>query len=154
MSFLGVMFDTEKLTMEVTPSRLIELTDLVSSWLLKTHAFLRDVQSLVGKLNFVTSCVRPGRVFISRILNFLRQFTQESQSLEISDQLKKDLTWWYRFLPLYNGVSLLNLDEWSEPDEFFASDACLLGCGGICGKSFFHCEFPDFILGQKLHINA
>ena len=34
------------------------------------------------------------------------------------------------------------------------TDACLTGCGGICGLYFFHTVFPQFISVQELHINA
>ncbi|CAG2194905.1 RP-S9e [Mytilus edulis] len=154
MSFLGVWFDTEKMTMEVTPDRLLEIFDLVSFWLNKDTASLKEVQSLIGKLNFIASCVRPGRIFISRILNFLREFKNEDCILEVSVELKHDLLWWSEFLEIYNGVSLLNLQEWTEPDEYMASDACLVGCGGVSNGQFFHCVFPDFIVQQSLHINA
>ena len=154
MSFLGICSDTDKMTMEVTQDRLQEITQLVLCWLEKTSVSLRDVQSLVGKLNFVASCVRPGRIFISRILNFLREFTDDHCFLEISEELRKDLFWWSEFLQIYNGISILSLEEWTEPDEFMASDACLIGCGGICGSFYFHCDFPQFIVQQNLHINS
>ncbi|CAC5366108.1 unnamed protein product [Mytilus coruscus] len=154
MSFLGVWFDTENMTMEITPDRLVEIFDLVSFWLNKDTASLKEVQSLIGKLNFIASCVRPGRIFISRILNFLREFKNEDCVLEVSLELKHDLLWWSEFLEIYNGVSLLNLQEWTEPDEYMASDACLVGCGGVSNGQFFHCVFPDFIVQQNLHINA
>lgn len=154
MSFLGIWLDTEKMTMEVTPDRLEEIHKLLSEWLLKNSATLKEVQSLVGKLNFIACCVKPGRIFISRILNFLREFKEGVSSLVVPFELKKDLSWWSKFLDVYNGISILNIEEWTEPDEFLASDACLVGCGGVCQKNFFHCEFPWFIQEQHLHINA
>ena len=123
-------------------------------WLNKNSASLREVQSLVGKLNFIASCVRPARIFISRILNFLREFEDENCILEISMEFKKDLLWWSEFLYIYNGVSIISQQEWTEPDQYLASDACLTGCGGICNGFFFHCTFPEFILAQNLHINV
>lgn len=30
----------------------------------------------------------------------------------------------------------------------------MVGCGGICGSSYFHREFPEFLLQRSLHINA
>ncbi|CAC5422083.1 unnamed protein product [Mytilus coruscus] len=125
-----------------------------SAFIDKDTASLKEVQSLIGKLNFIASCVRPGRIFISRILNFLREFKNEDCVLEVSLELKHDLLWWSEFLEIYNGVSLLNLQEWTEPDKYMASDACLVGCGGVSNGQFFLCVFPDFIVQQNLHINA
>ncbi|CAC5386532.1 unnamed protein product [Mytilus coruscus] len=67
---------------------------------------------------------------------------------DVSVELKHDLLWWSEFLEIYN------LQEWTEPDEYMASDACLVGCGGVSNGQFFHCAFPDFIVQQNLHINA
>ncbi len=46
------------------------------------------------------------------------------------------------------------LANWSVPDYTFASDACLVGCGGVAGNEYFHSSFPEFITSQELHINA
>ena len=54
----------------------------------------------------------------------------------------------------FSGVSTMDLEERSQPDQFAASDACLTSCGGFSEGIFFHSKFPDFILKQKLHINA
>ncbi|VDI65035.1 DnaJ homolog subfamily C member 10 [Mytilus galloprovincialis] len=66
----------------------------------------------------------------------------------------KDILWWKIFLPLYNGVSMMLIEEWSKPDEIFSSDACMTGCGGMFKEHFFHVEFPDAIVNEQLHINA
>ena len=69
MSFLGVWFDTESLTLEITRDRLEELLELLEKWESRSSASRQELQSIIGKLNFVSSVVKPGRVFISRLLN-------------------------------------------------------------------------------------
>ena len=70
MTCLGVLFDTVNFTMTVTPDRLRELQeDLLPRWLQKKSASKTDLQSLIGKLAFVSKCVRPGRLFLCRILD-------------------------------------------------------------------------------------
>ena len=56
------------MTVEVTPERMIEIKELVTSWLVREEASLKELQSVIGKLNFVAACVRQGRIFISRLL--------------------------------------------------------------------------------------
>ena len=73
MEFLGITVDTVKLTLEVTPERVREISLLAEAWLRKKKASLRDLQSLLGKLHFVSTCVRPGRIFVWRLLNWLRE---------------------------------------------------------------------------------
>ena len=55
---------------------------------------------------------------------------------------------------VYNGVSMITANNWSSPGEVFTTDACLTGCGGLCARSFFHAEFPEFISIQNLDINS
>ena len=109
MEFLGILIDTIKLTLEVTPQRLLEIKQLVVEWLNKEKATRKNLESLIGKLAFVATCVRGGRVFISRLISALNQFTHVPSS--ISEQIKLDVRWWHRFLEKYNGVSILWLHE-------------------------------------------
>ena len=153
MVFIGVHFNSITLTLSITEERLFEIRALVSHWLQKRDGTLRELQSLIGKLNFVAHCVKPARIFISRLLNWLRQIQNTDTPQEIPLEIKKELRWWLQFLPKYNGVSMMDLEEWSDPDQFCATDACLVGAGGTFDESYFHCEFPGFIRSKKLHIN-
>ena len=40
-------------------------------------------------------------------------------------KLKTNLKWWYIFLPRFNGVAMMDLEDWGEPDDLAASDSCL-----------------------------
>lgn len=155
MLFVGVLFDTVKMTLEICPGRLQEIQVLVSEWLKKSNASRKELQSLLGKLSFVSSCVRPGRIFVQRLLTFLRSiFSQPEQRFTLPEYIKGDLRWWQVYLPEYNGVSMMFIENWSQPDEILATDSCLNGCGGVLGSEYFHSKFPSFIQEQNLHINA
>lgn len=151
---LGVLFDTIKMTMSVTSERLIEIRELVEKWLLMKTASKSNLQSLIGKLLFVSKCVRQSRLFINRLLRQLRSLKHPHHHFNLKKEFKKDLLWWLRFLKVYNGVSFLSRYMWSSPDEVFSTDACLSGCGGISGNQYFHSEFPEFILQLELDINC
>ena len=57
---------------------------------------------------------------MSRKLVWLRVRYKVSQTQHLIQlYVKKDLLWWHRFLPFYNGVSMMLTEEWSEPDEIF-----------------------------------
>jgi hypothetical protein len=60
------------MTLEVTPDRVVEISLLVESWLKKNKSSLKELQSLLGELLFIAGCARPGRIFVSRLLNWLR----------------------------------------------------------------------------------
>ena len=69
---LGVELDTNAPTLSVGCERLDEIECLLAHWLTRTTATKSALQSLVGKLVFVSKCMRQSHVFISRILRLLR----------------------------------------------------------------------------------
>ena len=107
-----------------------------------TSVSRKDLERIIGKLQFVAACVRPGRVFISRLLNTLHSLAPgQSQPMDL--QTKKDLLWWEKFLPTYNGVSMMWMEQRLTPNSVIASDACLQGAGAIFwGKGYFRLKFP------------
>ena len=60
MEFLGNTVDTIKMTIEVSEHRKIKLIQLLDGWLQKHTFNLKQLQSLIGKLSFVTNCIRAG----------------------------------------------------------------------------------------------
>ena len=66
MVFLVVLLNTVTMTLEVTPERLAEIRALIFQWIDMSSASLTQIQSSLGKMNFIASCVRPSRIFISK----------------------------------------------------------------------------------------
>lgn len=110
---------------------------------------------LVGKLVFVSKCVKQSRTCLSHILELLHALSDsDSRSkVRLSDDFQHDLAW-RRFLPQYNGVPFLYSAPWSAPDAVFSTDMCLSGCGGASGNEFFHCEFPSSVMSRGLDSNS
>jgi len=153
MEFLGILFDTVTMTVEITENRLSELRVLLSSWLCKKTASKVEIQRLVGKLQFAAKCVPAGRLFISRMLEVLRGLRQQNHRTRLSVDFKRDVRWWNCFMCRFNGVSMM-LEEWSEPDSVISTDACLTGGGGWMHGKYFSSVFPEEVLKLDLHINA
>ena len=89
MEFLGIICDSVKLTLEISDNIILEIKNLLREWNEKTKATKREIQSLVGKLNFIGSCVKAGRIFVSRILNWLRNMYDEKVTVLIPKIIKK-----------------------------------------------------------------
>ena len=140
--FLGVLCNSETFTLEITKERLQEISELIERWLSWRTVSLRQEQSLAGKLNFVCSTVRAGRVFLSRIFAFLQSFAGQPGRKAITLEIRKDLFWWQTFLHQFNGVTMFPESRWKAPDTIVSTDSCLEGMGGWAEGEFFHCSFP------------
>jgi hypothetical protein len=55
MIFIGILFDTQKLTIAIDENRLTEIRLLVECWMHKMMASKKELQSLLGKLNVTSS---------------------------------------------------------------------------------------------------
>ena len=63
MTFVGILAYTIKMEISLTPDRLTEFKHETTSWLEKDCASKKDIQCLVGKLNFASSTVCAGHLF-------------------------------------------------------------------------------------------
>ena len=147
MVFLGIEFCTVSMTVRVDESRLVEILALLVTWIRKSAASRKEIQSLLGKLSFISAVVRASRIFLARMFEFLRGLPKTGR-ICLSEGFKKDVLWWHRFMPLFNGVSMIANRDWSSPDSVFATDACLLSFGGYMEseKSYFYGYFPKKFL--------
>ena len=96
MTFLGILFNTKNLTISVPPDKLANLSCLVKDWLLRCSTTIKDIKKLLGKLSSVAACVKASKIFINRILNWLRNChasTSENELSSIPLEVKKDLFW-------------------------------------------------------------
>ena len=152
MEFLGTTVDTMKLTLEILPHRLCEIKALLQKWDGRRYATKKQLQSLIGKLNFVTNCVHSGRIFLSRLIAVLTELPDNRTGLLPVD-IRDDITWWQTFVHKFNGTSMLWLYDSMQIDQDLASDACLAAGGAVCNKEYFHFKFPDEILQETHHIS-
>lgn len=110
---------------------------------------------MVGSLNFVCECVRPSRVLMARMFNFLKGMPKRGDH-QLSEEFKRDIYWWSKFMPMYNRVSLIPAPYCAEAGSVLVTDACPTGCGGFnyATREYFHTKFPDKLLAQEQHINV
>ena len=141
LEFLGITFDSNTMTMEISEQKMRDIKKELQTWFLKTSAKRREVESLVGKLQSLAKCVRAGRIFLSRLIQWIRTMDRRYE-YSIPQEARKDIAWWARFIEEYNGVALMWLVKEPGQDTIVQTDACLTGYGGICGQQYFRAQFP------------
>ena len=73
MTYLGVSFDTIDMCMHVESDKIVELKNVLVKWARITVAKKHELQSILGKLIWVSKTVRYSRIFVSRIISELRK---------------------------------------------------------------------------------
>ncbi|VDI13485.1 Hypothetical predicted protein [Mytilus galloprovincialis] len=69
LMFLGIEFDTQNLIMRLPNEKLVKLSQKIRDTLDSSKITLKDMQSLLGLLNFACKVVAPGRTFCRRLIN-------------------------------------------------------------------------------------
>ena len=108
-SCLGVIINTENFTISVPDEKLAEIKQVCSQWEHKTYCSKCDLQSLLGRLLYVTKCVKASRPFLNRMLDLLRQADKQAKVV-LTEDFHRDLNWFSQFLTKFNGVAFFSHD--------------------------------------------
>lgn len=139
MEWLGFNFDTREMTVTIPKAKLQSVLEEIKEWEGKTVAGRRELQSLVGKLAHISTCIRHARKFMCRLLAQLRG-TPKFHKQRISIELRKDLKWWERCAAHLNTKQMLPLG-WPTFD--LECDACLKGGGGFSRDQYYDIPYPE-----------
>ena len=164
MPYLGVMFDTEKMTMSVPPDKVAEVREELNIWKKKTTGSKKTLQKLLGKLFWISRCVRFSRPFMARLLNQLKSMHSQpdNKKMKLSESCHLDILWWDRFLRRFNGVQmiynddplLLSLDQLLETSaEVNCGDAQMWGGGAYYADQFWSRPFPTWLKDGSIPIH-
>ena len=164
MPFLGVNFDTMRLEMSVPVEKLTEVREAISLWVRKSTATKKTLQQLLGKLFWVSKCVRFSRPFMGRLLGQLKSMHKltNNKRAPLSEPCRLDLKWWDRFLRRFNGVQLmfpddpimLSLDQLEEVGAHVnCGDAQMMGGGSFYGNEYWSRPFPKWLQDPQIFIH-
>ena len=147
MIWLGIMFNTMNMTMSIPKEKLDTIISDLHSWRNRTHATKREMQSIIGSLQFVAKVSPPVRLFVNRMLDCMRD-TPKFGSHSLSWGFKKDVDFFLELLPQINGVKILDKSQ-LVAKECIQLDACLTGCGAWCGTQYYGRTFPQHVTDAK-----
>ena len=139
----GVLFDTVKMEARL-PEDKIDKLKLLNLFQSKRKATLRELQSLVGYLNFACKAIVPGRAFKRRISNLIIGTTKSYHHIRLNKSFRSDIRVWKIFLDNFNGRSMFLNEQWVYSNEVkFHSDACEKGGAAFYGSKWFYLDWPN-----------
>lgn len=110
--FLGIEFDTISMQMRLPQVKLVELREKIQFCISAKKITLRELQSLIGSLNFACQVVASGRAFIRRLVDATVGIRKQSFKIRVSTVIRLDLEVWLQFLHNYNGITLFPHRLW------------------------------------------
>ena len=152
LTYLGIEFDTIALEMRINDDKCQELRFELEKWSKKTVATKSDLQSILGKLLWVSRAIKFSRCFVLRIIAELKKLKFQTQKITLSPEIRKDFLWWEKFMMVFNGVHLLVPNI---PSVQISGDACPMGYGvwNPDTREYFSSKFPLFLQDPKIPIH-
>ena len=118
LTLLGIQIDTEEATLSLPPEKLLRLQQEVAKWVARKSCTRKELESLLGTLQFACRVIPAGRSFLRRMIPLLSHASSAHHHIRLSKHFRSDLAWWKVFAEQWNGVGLL-----PQPDE--APSVCL-----------------------------
>ena len=122
------LVDTLNLRFEIPRVRLDHICSDLQGWSSRKGCTKRELQCLIGSLQYLTRVFPWGRAFIHRMIRLISNNRPPHAPIRISMGMRLDIQWWLDVLPSWPGIFLFYDSAWS-PLDYFEVDASLVGHG-------------------------
>ena len=136
--------DIETRTFSIPPDKLRDIMEQCVLMFLRDRFTKQELQSLLGKLLFVSHCVAGSRRFLNRILSTLCK-NHTANVILPNDSFQRDLLWFIQFLIPFNGIVTFRC---SPVLYHVFVDATLVGMGAVWGKRVYTAGIPWELWGR------
>lgn len=118
---------------------------LLTSFYSRRKVTLKELQSLIGLLNFTCSVILPGRTFLRRLIDLTIGVQRPHHRIRLNKEAKDDIKVWMRFLAGFNGRAFFLDSLWvtSTSLELFTDAAGSKGYGAVFGRKWFNGSWPE-----------
>ena len=114
LQFAGIELDSVRQKARLPLDKLTKCRTLLHHFHKKRSVTLREMQSLIGFLNFCCSVVIPGRAFLRRLIEVISGLTRPYHHIRLNRESKHDIRMWLTFLDNFNGRVFFLSDRWEN----------------------------------------
>ena len=144
LKFLGLIIDTVDRLVKIPEEKTLELILLLEKFLNRKKVTLKELQALVGALNFYSRAVTNSRAFNRRFYQAMSGIQQQHHFVRITENIKEDIRVWLQFLKSFNGTRYFPEVSWLDSSvlEFYTDSAGSAGCGAYFQGQWSFFEWP------------
>ena len=144
LSFAGIELDCLAFEARLPQEKIHKCLSAIEHTLSHKKVTLKELQSLIGLLNFACCAIIPGRVFLRRLINITIGVKRPNHYIRITQDVRKDLALWKSFFQSHNGKSMFLEDAWCSSShlKFYTDAAQSLGFGIVFGRKWAYGKWP------------
>ena len=152
ITYLGIEIDSSRLTIQLPLSKLSDLHSTLLLWQDRRSCTKREILSLIGKLSFAAKVVKPGRMFLRRLIALSTTAAKLNHHIYLNNEARADIEWWCQFLHNCNGMSIIPTHYIDSNQLCLFTDASNLGFGALYHHEWFSLPWPSAF--TTYHINV
>lgn len=139
LEFMGIILDLVTMEARLPLDKVERIQTSLTGFKSRKSCTLRELQALIGTLNFACRVVPPGRPFLQRMIALTRKVSQPHHHIKLNSGFFKDLNMWQEFISGWNGVGFFLPTSWVNSDslQLYTDASGSIGFGGIFASQWF-----------------
>ena len=128
---------------------------LVHQWVGRKSCERKELESLAGKLAHAFRVVKPGKIFMRRMVELLKGARRPYHRIRLNLSFRSDLLWWDRFLASWNGCSMIPTDQ-AQATHVWMDASGVFGCGAFnpTSERWIQLEWPASFSDGVLNLGS
>jgi hypothetical protein len=153
LTFLGIELDTLAMEARLPLDKVDKIKVALKATMKRRKVTLRELQSVIGLLNFACCVVVPGRAFLRRLINLTKGVVRPHHRIRLNREARLDLSAWNEFIDDFNGKSLFLDDQWQNSEKLclYTDASGKIGYGAIFDSRWFYGKWEDISM-ENFHI--
>ena len=145
LQFAAITLDSALFEARLPEDKLAKCCVMLHNFYTRRTVTLKELQSLIGLLNFTCTVVAPGRAFLRRLIDLTKGIQKPHHNIRLSKGAKSNILIWLRFLEDFNGKSFFFNDIWetSHTLHLYTDAAGSAGFGAVFGCHWLHGIWPE-----------
>lgn len=144
MSFAGIELDSMRQEARLPEEKVEKCFKLLDQYHRCKKVSLKDLQSIIGYLNFCCYIIPVGRAFLRRLIDLCIGIEKAHYKIRLNTEARADLATWKTFLASFNGKGFFHENGWEGPKStsVFTDSSGSHGFGGLHGNKWFYGPWP------------
>ena len=145
ITYLGIQINSHNQTIQLPDDKLHELITLLPTWLHKKKCTQKELLSLIGKLRFASKVIRPGRIFLSRLITIAHTVKRLHHSIYLNKEAQADVKWWIDNITHLNRRFVIpdNFTITSDDIKLYTDASSTIGFRAIYHNAWFQSTWPS-----------
>ena len=143
ITYLGIQIDSHTQTISLPQEKINDLATMLPSWLNRKKCTQKELLSLIGKLAFASKVIRPGRIFLRRLITTAHTVKRLHHFIYLNKEAQKDIKWWRDNFKHLNRKHFIpdNFTITTNDIKLF-TDASSIGFGAIYNNAWIQSKWP------------